>query len=1034
MRRVPTVFQWVSERMKKMTEIKSGGFVGGRKAALMVVLAAAISLTGKRSAASAPPVIGNEFGIGSVTVAAQYQQERPAIAAGGPGYLVVWHDRRSQTDYDIYGMFLDTNGNPVGSESFLISTTLSGSRPVSAPSDQIYPAVAFNGTYFLVVWMDKRAVNNLAHIYCARVTTSGQVLDPDGILVSGTTVEQSLPAVASNGTDFEVVWEENAAGGPDIYGARVTSAGLVTNRTGLSTRTDNERSPGIAWAGNRYIVVWEDYRSVEATGEEIYGCLVEATGQKVSYSEALISSAPGQPTTGAPGSQIMPRIARGSTGTCLVVWQDSRNADKDIYGARVTPGTSAVTVLDPGGIAINTATLDQEAPSVGWDGTYFLVGWRDKGFSRRIRGSRVTTGGAVLDTTPLNISSGMAGTAVQLGPSIAGSSGSSIVVWNTSGTTELDIRGARVTSSGSVGQDTLYSLAVQDQPTYAAAFDGENFVVVWSDRRSGIYTIYAARISKSGQVLDPGGVMIAAPTRDQTQPAIAWNGSSYLVVWTDGTGTSSDIKGFRIYPTLQPVDAAPFDICAAEQDQYAPSVAWNGSYFLVVWVDARYAVSPDYFTDIFGARVSSSGIVYPMSSAICQATNNQYAPSVTAGGSTWLVAWEDWRSGSPEIYGGRVSNAGSVLDGSGVQISTATANKYTPRVSWDGTNYLAVWADNRNGWTTDIFGVRLSPTLARLDANDISICTESGEQSAPSAVWTGENYFIAWQDYRNSSASDADIYYARMGSNGALLDGSSILVSAGVPGEMKPVVVSKGANSGCIFYNKFVYSLHRLAARVLSVPPLVPTIVAAKGLPDGSILSITGKWVTAGTNQLAGRIYIEEDDRSSGIKVVTSAAVQEGNMVDVAGVINTVGGERQIDAQWVNIVAPPPGRIFPTPVALGVAALGGARFNAYTPGVKYGAGLNNIGLLVRTWGRIVQVEPVTPPATPSWFIIRDGSVAFDALGLVPLEAKVVCPAGYTPPTVGSYVAVTGISSCEQVGADIIRRILPRKPADISVLQ
>lgn len=36
------------------------------------------------------------------------------------------------------------------------------------------------------------------------------------------------------------------------------------------------------------------------------------------------------------------------------------------------------------------------------------------------------------------------------------------------------------------------------------------------------------------------------------------------------------------------------------------------------------------------------------------------------------------------------------------------------------------------------------------------------------------------------------------------------------------------------------------------------------------------------------------------------------------------------------------------------------------------AGLDTTGLLVRARGRVVEIEPVVPPTTPSWFKIDDG--------------------------------------------------------------
>src|SRR5207244_1699991 len=79
--------------------------------------------------------------------------------------------------------------------------------------------------------------------------------------------------------------------------------------------------------------------------------------------------------------------------------------------------------------------------------------------------------------------------------------------------------------------------------------------------------------------------------------------------------------------------------------------------------------------DIFGARVTTAGQVldeFP----IFTAPGGQVLPSVAFDGVNYLVIWSDTRSGSPvgpdaDIFGARVTPAGSVLDSEGIPISTA---------------------------------------------------------------------------------------------------------------------------------------------------------------------------------------------------------------------------------------------------------------------------------------------------------------------------------------------------------------------------
>ena len=81
----------------------------------------------------------------------------------------------------------------------------------------------------------------------------------------------------------------------------------------------------------------------------------------------------------------------------------------------------------------------------------------------------------------------------------------------------------------------------------------------------------------------------------------------------------------------------------------------------------------------------------------------------------------------------------------------------------------------------------------------------------------------------------------------------------------------------------------------LSVPEY--GIADAKNLPDGSDVRIRGSVVVGAFD---GCFYIEETDRRSGIKVLSSATVTIGQIIDVTGRIQGAGAERYIAATSVQ--------------------------------------------------------------------------------------------------------------------------------------
>ena len=111
--------------------------------------------------------------------------------------------------------------------------------------------------------------------------------------------------------------------------------------------------------------------------------------------------------------------------------------------------------------------------------------------------------------------------------------------------------------------------------------------------------------------------------------------------------------------------------------------------------------------------------------------------------------------------------------------------------------------------------------------------------------------------------------------------------------------------------------------------------------------------------------------------------------------------------------------------------IGGGALNQYTPGVEGGTGLNNIGLLIRAWGTVTYVDPAE-----AFFYVDDGAGKTDGSGYV--GVRIACDnlaPGNTivPPTVDSFVAITGISSTILIGDAIQPNVRPRDQDDVQVV-
>ncbi len=666
----------------------------------------------------------------STLVPAPGHQTRPVVAFDGSNFLVVWEDQRGGGYVDICGARVTQSGKVIDTSGFFIA---------HAVDDQLNPAVGFDGTNFLVVWQDYRS-GYAYHVYGARVTPGGAVLDPSGFIVAKSNNNQTCPAIEFDGTNYLVAWQDsrNDPAMPDIYGARVTSGGEVLDPAGfaVSLAARGQYAPAVGFDGTNYFVAWQDCR--DSGTSHIYGARVTPQGAVFDTAGIFIS-----PATGMQGT-----VALDFDGTnYFVAWQDIRGSFPPslyIYGSRVT---TAGDVLDRSGIRI--ASGQTGYPAIDFDGANFLVVWQSGSQTNiNIYGSRISPAGQVLDAITISSAPGM-----QFFPAVCFDGSNSLVAWqdyrNNAG--EPDIYAARVKPDGTVLDSTglIITQAARDQYTPALGFDGVNFLVVWEDHRNGSPDIYGARVTPGGTVLDPDGLAIAQAVNDQTSPAITFDGANFLVVWRDcrTSPANPDIYGARVTPGGVVMDMAGFAICQAATPQGHPGIGFDGTNFLVVWEDHRSGA----FTDLYGARVTRDATVLdPGGFAISQAPADQFFPDVGFDGANYLVVWEDHRGGNySDIYGARVTSGGAVLEPDGIVISQASRDQLIPALAFDGANYLVVYEDYHRSIFSDIYGARVTPGGVVLDAGGFAIGSAVNDQWFPAVGFNGRNFLVVWEDYRS---------------------------------------------------------------------------------------------------------------------------------------------------------------------------------------------------------------------------------------------------------------------------------------------
>jgi hypothetical protein len=652
---------------------------------------------------------------------------------------------------------------------FLLDTSIVVGPP---PNNQASPAVASDGTNYLVVWEDLQWGS---YDVCAtRVTPEGVVLDPAGIPISTAPYYEGAPALAFDGTNFLVVWAQSPDSSREVCGARVGPDGVVldSSRIVISSSSLSHAYPAVAFDGTNFFVVWG--QSHGPYTYDIYGSRVTPDGAVLDPVGIAIST--------ASYDQFAPAAAFDGTNF-LVVWRDTRTGAQGIHGARVTPDG---VVLDPTGIPISTASNGQSWPAVDFDGENYLVVWNDyRNGEYYLYGARVTPSGAVLDTTGIYISTA----AEQIRPDLTFDGQNFFAVWADDLTGSNNIYGARVAPDGAVldpQPGVCISVATDDQDWPAIALWCTDFLVVWRDRRSGVEDIYGARVTPDGVVLDPAGLLTSTIVTSQWSPAVASDGTDFQAVWEDFRDGPCNIYGVRVTTGGAP-DSAVFLVVSDTDDQKSPAIAFGTNEYLVAW-EQYHSRSQ---SDIYATRISPGGeVLDPYGWPISAGLDYQESPALVFDGTHFLAVWCDWRNSTrPDIYGARVATDGGVLDNHGIAISAPLDSQMSPAVAFNGDYFLVVWRDRRSkSW--DIYGARVTPGGVVLDSTGIPISTGIGYQFEPALASDGNNFLVTWQD---SLSGGWNIYGARVTREGIVLDPSGIPICTAAGNQVSPTVTFDGS-------------------------------------------------------------------------------------------------------------------------------------------------------------------------------------------------------------------------------------------------
>jgi hypothetical protein len=614
----------------------------------------------------------------------------PDVTFDGTNYLVVWST--DNVNADIRGARLSTDGVVLDPESFPIET---------GPGDERAPVVASDGTSSLVVWIEppRGAFPEPWTVGATRVDTGGNVIDPAPRVIPEA---QGFPSIAFDGENYLVAWGAREPEPAGIRAIRMTPDGTIPAPGIIQVSADDNVSTfiDVAFDGVHWQAAWSRFTP---DGQDVRGARVSRMGTVLDPAGITIAA--------GPGDQSDVSIVRSGTNA-LVAWTDSRQ-EGDVYAARVS---RLGVVLDTDGIALATGPGPHEMPAL-VNGMYHVLATFVGGSGDRCcsaQAVRVNRAGAVVDPAPRLVSQQANS---QVGPKSAFDGTNHLVVWEDDRGDGSELYAARMTPDGGSLDPAGFRVGDSTPGTFTdVAFDGTNYVIVWDrfppqggpdvfgalvspggvlltpdpipiavspdrfaarPRLSPNATntmvvwwsgsgIVAARLSRSGEVLDPGGVEVTGPAENATSPSVAFDGTNHLIVYATYGLSAEHVMARRISPDATVLDPTALPIAATEAALPFTDVAWSGRCYLVVWTGQTFFPDEGW---VDAVRVGTDGTVLAPGTVRVSLDDDveQEAPSVAALNGWFLIVWTSRRDRS--VVGARVHENGSMPDRSGFSIS-----------------------------------------------------------------------------------------------------------------------------------------------------------------------------------------------------------------------------------------------------------------------------------------------------------------------------------------------------------------------------
>lgn len=653
-------------------------------------------------ATASNPALINRFVLGT----GHRPQRRPDIASGPNAFLVVWVEGEGAAN-EIRGVWVSSAG-AVGTPFVIAATNNTEGNPQVAadPSTGV----------FVVTWESNVDVGPITAV---RLMENGTTPVAGPVALTNGVSSKRASKVAFDGLRFVVVWDDNRAGTKiDLFGISFLPSTFPAASQGtqlLPTVTQSRTSPELIGG---------------AAGQSLltYPLSTTSTMPASRLNSSPLGAIDGDAIVPL-GNALVNGYYESTTNQyrLFAMTGPSNNAELRSRTLRANDGgIGNNSIVEVSGLSSSGPVKTGRTPANGFD--YGQLAWAEgePGSTffgeQNLRHRSFGTGGAVRFALGAESQDGLAAVSMGNGAALVGWAHHSGEEQTNDGGYDLGWRVLRA-DAGHGAPVVVARSGYQREPKVAVA--GTRGLVVGRAPLSGGgrngEDLVAAQVDLSTNTTQ---AFFTAALFANGPHAVTSAGGRFLVVWGENGGTNWALRSALLAATVTAHDGGFQERVYGAGDVSAMGFgAATGNGGLV----AAMVGNPSGPFDVSAVRTFEDGGVSTSALAVGAARQVQAdlsAPAVDFDGTNFLVAWVDSRNTATtgtDVYGARVSPAGTLIDAfDGVPLDVRPGNARDLSLSFNGRHHvLAVTQEGADGGT-DVSVQWLRPDLSVLHAQDVA--------------------------------------------------------------------------------------------------------------------------------------------------------------------------------------------------------------------------------------------------------------------------------------------------------------------------